>query len=49
MQVKTVDLTVVQMMKAEPHKVIAKKAGFLQSAVSKHFNGKLTGKENCGM
>lgn len=36
-QVKTVDLTVVQMMKAEPHKVIAKKAGCFAECSIKAF------------
>ena len=52
---ETVDLTVVQKTvidtlhkEGKPQKVIAKDAGCFQSAVSKHINRKLSGRENCG-
>src|SRR4029434_6199989 len=51
---KTADLSIVQktiidtMHKEETQKVIAKKAGCSQSAVSKHINGKLNGRKKCG-
>ncbi|CAJ0921065.1 unnamed protein product [Ranitomeya imitator] len=32
----------------KPQKIIAKEAGCLQSAVSKHINGKLSGRKACG-
>lgn len=52
---KTADLTVVQKTiidtlhkEGKPQKVIAKEVGCSQSAVSKHFNRKLSGREKCG-
>ena len=52
---KTADLTVVQKtiidtlhMEGKPQKVIAKEDGCSQSAVSKHINRKLSGREKCG-
>lgn len=52
---KTADLTVVQKMmistlhkEGKPQTIIVEKAGCSQSAVSKHFEGKWTGKEKCG-
>ena len=52
---KTADLTVVKKTiidtlhkEGEPQKVIAKEVGCLQSAVSKHINRKLSGREKCG-
>ena len=49
---KTADLTVVQKtiidtlhMEGKPQKVIAKEVGCFQSAVSKHINRKLSGRE----
>ena len=51
---KTADLTVVQktiidtlQKEGKPQKVIAKKAGCSQSAVSKHINRKLCGRKTC--
>ncbi|XP_023127019.1 uncharacterized protein rbis [Amphiprion ocellaris] len=32
----------------QPHRVISKEAGCSQSSVSKHINGKLSGREKCG-
>lgn len=53
MRRKTADLTVVQRTLVDtqedmPQKVITKRAGCSQSAVSKHNHGKLTGIEKCG-
>ena len=52
---KTADLTVVQKTiidplhkEGKPQKVIAKEVGSSQSAVSKHINKKLCGREKCG-
>ena len=52
---KTADLTVVQKTiidtlhkEGKPQKVIAKEVGCSQSAVSKHINRKLAGREKCG-
>ncbi len=52
---KTADLTVVQKTiidtlhkEGKPQTFIAKKAGCSQSAVSKHVNGKLSGRKKCG-
>ena len=52
---KTADLTVVQKTiidtlhkEGKPQKVIAKEVGCSQSAVSKHINRKLSGREKCG-
>ena len=52
---KTADLVVVQKpiidtlnMEGKPQKVIAKEDGCSQSAVSKHINRKLSGREKCG-
>ncbi|KAI2642419.1 Transposable element Tc1 transposase [Labeo rohita] len=52
---KTADLTVVQKTiidtlhkKGKPQTIIAKEAGFSQSAVSKHVNRKLSGRKKCG-
>ncbi len=52
---KTADLTVVQKTiidslhkEGKPQTFIAKEAGCLQSAVSKHVNRKLSGRKKCG-
>ncbi len=52
---KTADLTVVQKTiidtlhkEGKPQKCIAKEAGCSQSAVSKHVNRKLSGRNKCG-
>ncbi len=52
---KTADLTVVQKTiidtlhkESKPQTFIAKEAGCSQSAVSKHVNGKLSGRKKCG-
>ncbi len=52
---KTADLTVVQKTiidtlhkESKPQTFIAKEAGCSQSAVSKHVNRKLSGREKCG-
>ncbi len=52
---KTADLTVVQKTiidalhkEGKPQTLIAKEAGFSQSAVSKHVNIKLSGRKKCG-
>ena len=52
---KTADLGVVQKTiidtlhkEGKPQKVIAKEVGCSQSAVSKHINRKLAGREKCG-
>ncbi len=52
---KTADLTVVQKTitdilhkEGKPQKVIAKEVGCSQSAVSRHINRKLSGREKCG-
>ncbi len=52
---KTADLTVVQKTiidtlhkEVKPQTLIAKEAGFSQSAVSKHVNRKLSGRKKCG-
>ena len=52
---KTADLTVVQKTitdtlhkEGKPQKVIAKEVGCSQSAVSKHINRELCGREKCG-
>uniref|UniRef100_A0A9J7Z9D3 Transposase Tc1-like domain-containing protein n=1 Tax=Cyprinus carpio carpio TaxID=630221 RepID=A0A9J7Z9D3_CYPCA len=52
---KTADLTVVQKTvintlhkEGKPQTFIAKEAGCSQSAVSKHFNRKLSGRKKCG-
>ncbi len=52
---KTADLTVVQKTiidtlhkEGKPQTFIAKEAGCSQSAVSKHVNGKLSGRKKCG-
>ncbi len=52
---KTADLTVVQKTitdtlhkEGKPHTLIAKEAGCSQSAVSKHVNRILSGREKCG-
>ncbi len=52
---KTVDLTVVQKTiidtlhkEGKPQTFIAKKAGCSQIAVSKHVNGKFSGRKKCG-
>ncbi len=52
---KTADLTVVQKTifdtlhkEGKPQTFIAKEAGYLQSAVSKHVNRKLSGRKKCG-
>uniref|UniRef100_A0A8C7E2M2 Transposase Tc1-like domain-containing protein n=1 Tax=Naja naja TaxID=35670 RepID=A0A8C7E2M2_NAJNA len=52
---KTADLTVVQKTiidtlhkEGKPQKVIAKEVGCSQSAISKHINRKLCGREKCG-
>ncbi len=52
---KTADLTVVQKTiidtlhkECKPQTLIAKEAGCLQSAVSKHVNRKLSGRKKCG-
>ena len=52
---RTANLTVVQKAvivtlhkEGKPQKVIAKEAGCSQGAVSKHINGKLSGRKMCG-